>query len=156
MSPVSNGFRCRRCDGTIQEAALGDGLMVEGETYGCVKPFCYLGDTFDRNGADLAATSRIRNGWMKFRELLRFLTSRAHRLEMKAQVYACCLRSRMTYGSETRPFLVDVGLKFERAEMQMIRWMFGVSMKDRRTSNELRRMHGVEPITTVIRSGSLG
>ena len=29
----------------------------------------------------------------------------------------------MTYESETRPWLVDVGLKFERAEMQMIRWM---------------------------------
>ena len=58
-------------------------------------------------------------------------------VEMKAQVYACCLRSSMTYGSETRPFL-DVGLKFERADMQMIRWMSGVSMKDRRTSKELR------------------
>ena len=41
---------------------------------GCVKSFCYLGDTLD--GADLAATARIRNGWMKFRELLPFLTSR--------------------------------------------------------------------------------
>ena len=38
----------------------------------------------------------------------------------------------------------------------MIRWMCGVSMKDRRTSEELRRPVGVEPITTVIRSGSLG
>ena len=37
----------------------------------------------------------------------------------------------MTYGSETMPFLSDVGLKFERAEMQMIRWMYGVSMKDK-------------------------
>ena len=139
MSPVSNGFRCRRWDGTIQEAVLGEGLMVKGEVYGCVNTFYYLGDTFDGNEADLAATSRIRNGWIKFRELLPFLTSRAHRLEMKAQVYACCLRSSMTYGSETRPFLVDVGLKFERADMQMIRWMCGVSMKDRRTSKELRR-----------------
>ena len=26
---------------------------------------------------------------------------------------------------------VDVGLKFERAEMQMIRWMCGIFMKDR-------------------------
>ena len=58
----------------------------------------------------------------------------------------------MTYGSETRPLLVNVGLKFERAEMQMIRWMCGISMKDRRTSIELGRMFGVEPITTVIRS----
>ena len=31
-----------------------------------------------------------------------------------------------SYGSETRPLLVDVGLKFERAEMQMIRWMCDV------------------------------
>ena len=58
----------------------------------------------------------------------------------------------MTYGSETRLLLVDIGLKFERAEMQMIRWMCGISMKDRRTNEELRRLVGVEPITTVIRS----
>ena len=38
---------------------------------------------------------------------------------------------------------------------QMIRWMCGVSMKDRRTNEELRRLVGVEPITTVIRSGRL-
>ena len=50
--------------------------MVDGETYECVKSFCYLGDTLDGDGgADLAATARIRNGWMKFRELLPFLTS---------------------------------------------------------------------------------
>ena len=30
----------------------------------------------------------------------------------------------MIYGSEIRPLLVDVGLNFERAEMQMIRWMW--------------------------------
>ena len=37
----------------------------------------------------------------------------------------------MTYRSETRPLLADVGLKLERAEMQMIRWMCGVSVKDK-------------------------
>ena len=46
--------------------------------------------------------------------------------------------------SETRPLLVDVGLKFEIAEMQMIRWMCGISFKDRRTNEELRRLVGVE------------
>ena len=78
---VANGFRCRRCDGTIQEAALGEDLMVEGETYGCVNSFCYLGYTLGGNGADLAATARIRNGWMKFRGRFPFLTSRAPSLE---------------------------------------------------------------------------
>ena len=47
LSRVANGFRCWRCDGTIQEAALCDDLIVEGETYGCEKSFCYLGDTLD-------------------------------------------------------------------------------------------------------------
>ena len=72
------GFRCRRCDRTIQEVDLAEDLMVDGETYGRVKNFCYLGDTLDGDGgANLAATARIRNEWMKFQELLPFLTSRA-------------------------------------------------------------------------------
>ena len=82
LSRVADGFKCRRCNGTIQEADL----MVDGETYECVKSFCYMGDTLDGyGGADLAAKTRIRNGWMKFRELLPFLLSRSPPppLEMK-------------------------------------------------------------------------
>ena len=37
----------------------------------------------------------------------------------------------MSYETKSRPLLADDGLKFERAEMLMIRWMCGVSMKDR-------------------------
>ena len=132
---VVDGFRCKPCDGTIQKADLAEELVVDKETYGRVKSFCYLRDTLDGDGgANLAATARISNGWMKFREFLPFLTSRAPPLEMKARVYACCVRSSMIYGSDTRPLIDDVKLKYERAEMQMIRWMCGVSMKDRKTS----------------------
>ena len=156
LSLVADGFRCKRCDGTFQEADLAEDLVVGGETYGCVKIFCYLGDTLiGDGGADLAATARIRNGWMKFQELLLIMTSRAPPLEMKGLVYASCVRSSMTYRSETRPLLVDVGLKLKRAEMQMIRWMCGISLKYRRTNEELKRLFGVESITTVIRSGKL-
>ena len=61
----------------------------------------------------------------------------------------------MTYGSETRPLLFDVVLKFGRTEMQMSRWMCGISLKDRRTNEELRRLVGVGPITIFIRSDRL-
>ena len=61
--------------------------------------------------------------------------SRTPKLEMKGRMYASCVRSSMTYRSEAWPLLTDVGLKFEQAEMQMIRGMCGVSMKDRRTEN---------------------
>ena len=51
---VGDSFKCRRCDGTIPED-------------GCVKSFCYLGDTLVGDGrVVLAATARIRNGWIKF------------------------------------------------------------------------------------------
>ena len=83
-----------------------------------VYSFCYLGDTLGGDGgSDLAATARIRNGWMKFREILPFLTSRASPLRMEGRVSASYVRNSMTYGSETRPLLVDVGLNFERAGM---------------------------------------
>ena len=73
------------------------------------------------------------DGWV-LESTLPFLTSRAPPLEMKGRVYASCVRSSMTYGSEPRPLLVDVGLKFERAEMQMIRcdvWYLIERQKDK-------------------------
>ena len=61
LSWVADGFLCMRCDGTIQEADLAEDLMVDGETYGCIKSFCYLGDNLDGDsGSDLAATARIK------------------------------------------------------------------------------------------------
>ena len=72
-----DGFRCKRCDGAIPEDNIAENLEVDGQTYWCVKSFCYVWDTVNGDvGAHLAATPRIRNGWMKFRELLSFLTSR--------------------------------------------------------------------------------
>ena len=70
---VVDGFRRKRCDETIQESDLAEDLVVDGDTYGCIKSFCYLGDTLEGDGgADLPATDRIRNEWMKFRDLLPF------------------------------------------------------------------------------------
>ena len=47
LSLVVYGFRCKRCDSTIQEAGVAEDVVVDGETYGCEKILCYLGDTLD-------------------------------------------------------------------------------------------------------------
>ena len=39
--------------------------------------------------------------------------------------------------------------------MQIIRWMCGISLKDRRTNEELRRLVVVEPITAFLRGSRL-
>ena len=54
------------------------------------------------------------------RVFFQFMTSRAPPLEMKCRVYVSCVRSSMTYESETRPLLANGGLKFEKADMHMI------------------------------------
>ena len=116
---VDGGLRCKRCDGRIQGADLAKYLVMDGETYGSVKGFCNLGDPLDGyGGADLAASVRIRNGWINLTQIMPFLTSRAPPLERKCQVYASYVRSSMIYGNQTRLLLADVGLKFERAYMQ--------------------------------------
>ena len=38
---VADAFRCRQCDGTIQEVDLAEDLMVDGETYECVELLLY-------------------------------------------------------------------------------------------------------------------
>ena len=37
LSLVVDGFSCKRCDSRIQEADRAEDLVVDGETYGCVK-----------------------------------------------------------------------------------------------------------------------
>ena len=84
------------------------------------------------------------------------LHQREREREMNGRLYASCVRSIIIYGSETMPLPANAGLKFERVEIHMMRWMCCVSMKDDgKTNEELIKLVGVEPITTVIRSGRL-
>ena len=52
-------------------------------------------------------------------------------------VDARCVRSSITYGRENRLLLPDVGLKFERAAMQIIRWMCDFPEKTGQVKNWL-------------------
>jgi hypothetical protein len=61
----------------------------------------------------------------------------------------------MTYGSEMWPLKVEHESKLETTDMRMIRWMFGVSLRDRVPSEELRAWFGVEPISDVCRRNRL-
>ena len=151
-------FRCRRCKGNVPQADPVDqeGFTVEGETYGAVESFCYLGDVLDANGGvDSAVTARVRCGWRKFHELAPFLTSKAPSPKMKGLVYSACVRSCMTYGGETWALRADHERKLGRTEMRMVRWMCGVSLKDRRTNKELRDSLQIENITEVVRRARL-
>ena len=92
--------------------------------------------------------------WKKFRELSGILTSKVA-LRLKGKVYGACVRSSMIYGSETWTVNAEQEVKLERAEMRMVRWMCGVSLREKKTNAELRESMGIEKISDVMRCSRL-
>src|SRR6266516_4133268 len=66
-----------------------------------------------------------------------------------------CVQRVLVYGSETWPMKVDDMQRLVRTENNMTRWMSGVTLKDRRTSEELRHGLGSEGVDSVVSRGRL-
>ena len=94
-------------------------------------------------------------GGKKFHDLAPFLTSRAPSLRVKAQVYSACVRSVLTYASETWAVRKEHLEKLQRAERAMVRWMCGVNLSDRERSEVLLERMGLEDIVNVLRRSRL-
>ena len=46
---------------------------------------------------------------------------------------------------------VEHELKMKHTEMSMIRWMCGVKLNERKKSEELRQLLGLEPVSLIIK-----
>jgi len=55
------------------------------------------------------------------------------------------------HGSETWPMKVEHELKMNRTEISMIRCMSGVKLNERKKSEELRELLGLEPVSLMIK-----
>jgi hypothetical protein len=151
-------FQCRKCkhpgpavNSGVISVELEQGVFVE-----CVEEFCYLGDMLSAGGgAGEAARTRVKCAWKKFRELSPILTAKGASLALKGKIYSACVRSAMTYGSETWPMKIDDNKKLERAESMMVRRMCGVTLRDKKSNEELRQRLGIESVTEVVRRGRL-
>ena len=76
-------------------------------------------------------------------------------LRLKGKMYGACVRSSMIYGSETWAVNAEQEAKVERAEMRMVRWMCGVSLREKKTNAELRESMSIEKISDVMRRSRL-
>ncbi len=79
----------------------------------------------------------MRYAWKKFWELSGVLRRRGVSLKLKGKVSAACVRSVRIYGSETWVMNVEQQRRLERVEMRMVLWMCGVSLRERKTNDEL-------------------
>jgi hypothetical protein len=87
--------------------------------------------------------TRVRCAWGKFREPSPILTLTKMSLRMKGKIYRACVQSVLVYGSETWALKVSDTQQLERTERMMVRWMCGVSLKDRKSSQELLDRLGI-------------
>ena len=110
-----------------------------------VKGFCYLGDRLNANGGcETAVTSKVRIGWMKFRECGKLLRGRRFSLRMKGMVYRSCVRSAMLYGSEIWCLRETEMVILRRTERAMVRSMCGVKLVDRKKMEDLMELLGLK------------
>src|SRR2546425_13025107 len=91
----------------------------------------------------------------KFRDLRGLLTTREASLKVKGKIYRACVQRVLVYGSETWPVKVVDMKRIVRTENNMVRWMSGVTLKERRSSEELRRGLGIVGVDRVVRRGRL-
>ena len=74
---------------------------------------------------------------------------------IKGRIYSACVQSVLIYGTETWAMKADDLRSLERTERMMVRWMCGVSLKDRKRSEDLCNLLGINCVADVMRRGRL-
>ena len=151
-------FRCARCLGKARpiDGRLVKEVQVDDEKVEAVPEFCYLGDMLSAGGGcELAAVTRCKSAWGKFRQLLPLLTNRNLPLLTRGRVYSTCVRSVMLHAAETWAMTVATLNRLRRNDRAMIRWICNVKANDEISSDSLLSKLGLQDIDVVLRSSRM-
>ena len=134
-------FMCPTCSGVVRQEEEGDyNIKMGGETLEEIRKFCYLGDLLDTEGS-VEQTVRMRGAAAKcrWREIASLLVNRAIPLKYRGRVYDACVRSVLLYVSENWPMTDRVQSIVNSCDRRLLRYMAGVSLRDRVRSEEVVR-----------------
>ncbi|XP_070013521.1 uncharacterized protein [Nicotiana sylvestris] len=109
--------------------------------------FKYLGSSIQGNGEnDKDVAHRIAAGWMKWRFASGVLCDKNVPPRLKGKFYGMMVRPTMLYGAECWPVKNSHVQKMKVAEMSMLRWMCGCTMRDKIKNEVIRDRMGVTPV----------
>ncbi|KAL0906290.1 hypothetical protein M5K25_024773 [Dendrobium thyrsiflorum] len=118
--------------------------------------FRYLGSIIQSDGEiDGDIISRIQVGWLKWRNASGLLCDRKAPLKLKGKFYKTVVRPAMLYGAECWPLKEKHNIKLSVAEMRMLRWMSGFTLRDRMRNEHIREKVGIAPVEDKIRESRL-
>nr|XP_027231092.1 uncharacterized protein LOC113822750 [Penaeus vannamei] len=109
-----------------------NGVEMDDEIIKRVPAFKYLGSHVTEDGElDIEVNQRIQSGWQAWRRFSGVLCDKKISARLKGKVYKTAVRPAILYGSETWPIKRVHEKKVNVAEMRMLRWMCGVTRKDK-------------------------
>ena len=118
-------------------------VKADDEKLEAVSEFCYLGDMLSAGGGcELAAVTRCRCAWGKFRQLRPLLTNR----NVPGRVYSTCVRSVMLHAAGTWAMTAATLNRLRRNDLAMIRWICNVKAKDEVSSDSLLLKLGIQDL----------
>ncbi|KAH0470061.1 hypothetical protein IEQ34_001619 [Dendrobium chrysotoxum] len=158
----SKGFRLSRSKTEYMECNFSSNRPSEGivtlgdQVINKSTRFRYLGSIVQSDGEiDGDVSSRIQVGWLKWRNASGLLCDRKVPLKLKGKFYKMVVRPAMLYGAECWPLKEKHNTKLCVAEMRMLRWMSGFTLRDRIRNEHIREKVGVAPVEDKIRESRL-
>ena len=76
-------------------------------------------------------------------------------MEVTGKLYSACVKSCMIHGNETWALTVERQKRLDRTEIQMLRRICSVTLKERLSNEVIRKRSGVECVLDVIQRGWL-
>ncbi|KAG2559730.1 hypothetical protein PVAP13_8KG003240 [Panicum virgatum] len=149
----SKGFRLSRtkteymmCDFSATRHE-GRDVSLDGQVVVQKDTFRYLGSVLQKDGdIDEDVRHRISAGWLKWRQASGILCDKRVPQKLKGKFYRTAIRPAMLYGAECWPTKRRHVQQLSVAEMRMLRWFCGHTMRDRVRNEVIRDRVGVVPI----------
>ena len=128
-------------DFSFEQNAQGNRPQVKilGEEVERVTHFKYLGTSIEEEGGmETEIVKRVGAGWMNWKKCSGVLCDKRMPVKLKGKVYRTVVRPAMLYGAETWATTKRQESRIEVNEMRMLRWMCGVTRKDKIRNEHIR------------------
>ena len=121
-----------------------------------VKEFKYLGSKVQESGdCEREVKKRVQAGWNRWRRVSGVICDRRLPARVKGKVYSSVVRPAMVYGLETVAVTKKQVEEMEVVEMKMLRFVMGVTRKDKIRNEHIRSTLKVERLGMKIMEGRL-